>query len=55
LVGENDKLIEAGRRAPTRTDDDVIMFLLIVTIFVLPIMKGKNVKTFVTGKTGVVV
>jgi hypothetical protein len=44
--------MKAGRsEASTLGNDDcMILLLLMYTIFVLPMISGKNVKTFVTGK-----
>jgi hypothetical protein len=45
-------LVEAGNMVATTISNDgcMIMLLLMYTIFVLPIMWSKNVKSFVTGK-----
>ncbi|HZK09365.1 MAG TPA: hypothetical protein VFC92_14365 [Bacteroidales bacterium] len=49
-------MMEVGRSEASALGNGggMILLLLLYTIFVLPMMKGKNVKTFVTGKIGMI-
>jgi hypothetical protein len=49
--------MKAGRRMTATMGNGgcMILLLLMYTIFVLPIMSDKNVKTFVTGKIEMIV